>query len=349
MRIRPPEKIRGLSFFSDQNIVSQATYEGIPVGGLSGIRFFNDKLYAISDDRSEHGPARIYVFDIVQEKERFEFKVSGQIILKDQSGKTFKSNTIDFEGLAIMDDGSFLVSTEGVFKKKINPEIFLFSKEGLLLKRMGLPGKFNPSYHDSDAKGTRDNLALESLTRGKNDGHFFTATEEALEQDGSVSTDSHASLIRIVEFRNQSPIGEYAYQNSHLPNPQKVKKISGINGLVDLAYLGKRQLIAVERAWTPETKKQTIRLFKISLDQASDVSGYKGLVNKRFSPVKKELLLDLDQIVDKLDPKFKRLDNIEGICFGPRLRDGSPSLILVSDNNFSKYQRTLFLVLKIHD
>ena len=50
----------------------------------------------------------------------------------------------------------------------------------------------------------------------------------------------------------------------------------------------------------------------------------------------KTLLFDLDRLGIPLD-------NVEGMTFGPRLRDGRQTLVLVSDNNFAATQFTQFL------
>jgi 3-phytase len=54
----------------------------------------------------------------------------------------------------------------------------------------------------------------------------------------------------------------------------------------------------------------------------------------------KHLLLDLDELGIPLD-------NVEGMTFGPRLRDGRQTLVLVSDNNFAATQFTQFLLFAI--
>jgi hypothetical protein len=41
------------------------------------------------------------------------------------------------------------------------------------------------------------------------------------------------------------------------------------------------------------------------------------------------------------------LDNLEGLAFGPKLSDGSQTLLLVSDDNFSDLQITQFLLFKV--
>ena len=56
--------------------------------------------------------------------------------------------------------------------------------------------------------------------------------------------------------------------------------------------------------------------------------------------MQKKLLLDL-RTLNVL------LDNIEGLTLGPQLPDGERALILVSDNNFNKFQRTQILAFKL--
>ena len=60
-------------------------------------------------------------------------------------------------------------------------------------------------------------------------------------------------------------------------------------------------------------------------------------VELRRHTARKTLLLDLDDLGIPLD-------NVEGMTFGPRLRDGRRSVVLVSDNNFSATQFTQFLL-----
>jgi hypothetical protein len=42
------------------------------------------------------------------------------------------------------------------------------------------------------------------------------------------------------------------------------------------------------------------------------------------------------------------LDNLEGMALGPRLPDGTQSLLLVSDDNFSNSQLTQFLLFRLN-
>ena len=76
-------------------------------------------------------------------------------------------------------------------------------------------------------------------------------------------------------------------------------------------------------------------------DAARDFGSLAGLFG-RIDPVGKTLLLNLDVL-------GRPLDNVEGMTFGPRLRDGRRTLLLVSDNNFAATQFTQFLLFAYDD
>jgi 3-phytase len=95
----------------------------------------------------------------------------------------------------------------------------------------------------------------------------------------------------------------------------------------ELLPLGDDELIAMERSFSvgaPGTGNK-IKLYDVSL---------------RGHVARKRLILNLDDLGIPLD-------NVEGITFGPRLRDGRQSLVLVSDNNFAASQFTQFLAFAV--
>jgi hypothetical protein len=83
----------------------------------------------------------------------------------------------------------------------------------------------------------------------------------------------------------------------------------------------------------------TIQLFFVSLAGATDVSGLESLAGQSFTPVRKILVYDF------VSAGFLP-DNIEGLAWGPPLPDGSPTLVLVSDNNFELLQQTQIMALR---
>jgi len=124
-----------------------------------------------------------------------------------------------------------------------------------------------------------------------------------------------------------------------------------INGLVELMALGSSDFLALERGIASEGNGRRqlirIRLFRISLAGATDIAGLDSLAQASgVTPVAKHLVLDLAD-VKGLSPALGGLDNFEGMTFGPVLRDGSRSLLLVSDDNFSARQHTAFLLFRV--
>jgi hypothetical protein len=102
-------------------------------------------------------------------------------------------------------------------------------------------------------------------------------------------------------------------------------------------------MLALERSFSvgAEGGGNTIWLYEIQTQGATDVSGTFSLLNTTFTPVTKRLILNVEEDLG-IEP-----DNIEGMAFGPALPDGRLPLILVSDNNFAANQATQFIVLAV--
>jgi hypothetical protein len=320
-------------------------FQGTEMGGLSSITYDAQKqvYYAISDDRSSKAPARFYTLKInwqsgKLEKEQVNF--TGVTTLLDENGKSFPELSLDPEGIAFTGNSVF-VSSEGDVDRQINPFIKEFSIEGKLLKTLAIPELFLPD--DKGSKGIRNNLSFESLTLTPDRKYLFTATENALLQDGAVASLETGSPCRILRYDAVSgnPEASFLYITEPLPagaNP--VGKLTR-NGLVDLLAIDDNRLLSLERAVSLETGT-TIRIFEISLEKGDRIEALESLQNRisEVSPAQKRLLLDLETL--KIP-----LDNIEGLTFGPALADASRGLILVSDNNFSPLQETQILGFQI--
>ncbi|MEG3897236.1 MULTISPECIES: esterase-like activity of phytase family protein [unclassified Microcoleus] len=315
------------------------------IGGLSGITYDAEKqvYYAISDDRSSKAPARFYTVKInlqsgKLEKEQIAF--TGVTTLLDENGKSFPELSLDPEGI-VFTGKSVFVSSEGDVDRQINPFIKEFSLDGKLLKTLAIPELFLPD--DKGSKGIRNNLSFESLTLTADRKYLFTATENALVQDGAVASLETGSPCRILRYDAVSgnPEASFLYITEPLPagaNP--VGKLTS-NGLVDLLAIDDNRLLSLERAFSLETGV-TVKLFEISLEKSDRIEGLESLKSRlsEVSPAQKRLLLDLETL--KIP-----LDNIEGLTFGPALADASRGLILVSDNNFSPLQETQILGFQI--
>jgi hypothetical protein len=95
----------------------------------------------------------------------------------------------------------------------------------------------------------------------------------------------------------------------------------------------------------------TIRVFKVSLAGATNVSSDDSLESTAAEPLEKTLLVDIgaDCMAPEGEEVGSLVENYDGMAFGPQLASGYRSLILVSDDNFSSSQVTRVLALAVDD
>ena len=172
--------------------------------------------------------------------------------------------------------------------------------------------------------GVRPNLGFESA--GVHGRHLFVGAENALYQDGPAATIANGSPARILRYilRTRRVDREWVYVTDPVAEPPVPATQFSVNGLVELLPLDDHHLIAMERSFSvgaPDTGN-TIKLYAVTLGHHT---------------AQKTLLLDLDELGIPLD-------NVEGMTFGPQLRNGRRSVVLVSDNNFAPAQFTQFLL-----
>jgi 3-phytase len=167
-----------------------------------------------------------------------------------------------------------------------------------------------------------------------------------LSQDGEIATAKTGSRCRILRYNlvNGQLEKEFIYVTD--PITTKDPKGSGNNGLVDLLAIDNQgKLLALERSFSPDTGN-TIKIYELSLAKATDIKAINSLTNLKTNQQEalqlatKRLLLNLKDLQLPTG-----LDNIEGLTWGEKLANGRQSIILVSDNNFSKSQFTQVLAL----
>ena len=343
----PAAEITGIDFLGHANLPKGLSFQKTEIGGLSGITYNSkdDVYYAISDDRSQKFPARFYSLKIDLSQGVLQpkgVKPIGVTTLLNSQGQTFPNRTIDAEGIALTNNGTVYISSEGDVGKSIKPFIKEFSLDsGKELNSLPIPEKFLPTGNGK--QGIRNNLAFESLTITSNQRHLFTASENALIQDGTEAKPKVNTSCRILQYNllTKQPEKEFLYQTKPVI---PLFNISGLfaSGLPDLLALDDRgNFLSIERSLTG--LGFSIRLYQVSLQGATDISNVDSLVkakSQNIKPVGKKLLFDLR----KLDVL---LDNIEGLTLGPKLPGGHRSLILISDNNFRSIQKTQILAFRL--
>ena len=109
----------------------------------------------------------------------------------------------------------------------------------------------------------------------------------------------------------------------------------------EILFIDSAQLLVMERSYSTNREGCSIRIYLASIEGASSILGLESLRNNRaVKPLSKRLLLNMDEL-------GMMVDNVEGICFGPRLPNGNRSVLLVSDDNFSAQQQTQFWLLEL--
>lgn len=336
-----------LTFLGEATVPAGTMFEGTLLGGLSGLVYDrgNEQYLAIADDRSQFDAARFYslTIDLADGSlQSGDVTFREVVTLRDPSGMPYLPTTVDPEGIALTADGRLFLASEGDFTQSLDPFVERFAVIGQHLEALPVPFKFLTGLAGF---GIRNNLAFESLTLTPDDATLFTATENALFQDGAAALPRHGTPCRILSFNASSGAAgpEYIYwteQIAALPVPMGA---FATNGLVELLAANDEQLFALERSFSVGVGN-SIELYAIDLSTADDVSGIDVLDGfiRSFRPVHKRLLLDLGTL-------GLTLDNVEGMTFGPRLADGRRTLVLVSDDNFSATQFTQFLAFAIEE
>jgi hypothetical protein len=339
--------VASYEFIGTLTIPTGTQFEGTEVGGLSSITYDAGRnvYYAISDDQGTIDPVRYYTLSIDVSDGQLD---PGDITflevttILDESGDPYAPGSLDPEGMTLAHGGQLYFSSEGFALQDIDPFINRINLNGRHTRSLKLPTKFLP---EGSTQGVRQNLGFESLNVTPNQRILVTASEGALAQDGPAANVDQESFARILEFHLSSgkPGSEYVYVVNPVAETPVPADAFRVNGLVELLPLDNAgTMLALERSFSvgAEGLGNTIWLYEISTQGATDVSRYDSLPGD-FEPVTKRLILNVEDDLG-IEP-----DNIEGMAFGPALPDGRVPLILVSDNNFLATQSTQFIVLAV--
>jgi hypothetical protein len=325
--------------------------DSLDVGGISGLVHEEDTgLWLALSDQREY--PRFYEIEVA-------LGDSGLTITPRRAVPLEGAQGFDTEAIAEAPGRRLLVSTEGDVDTNptMQPGVLEFDREGALLRTYEVPKKFRIEESASET-GVRDNLGFESLTISPDGGTVFTGTEGTMIQDGPVAGVSTGGFCRILVFAVEgevlSPVREYAYPLGPFPSVPEFSEQDVSGGLVELISLGGDRLLALERVFTRELSgekrdRSQARIFSVDLAGASDISRIDSLEKsaKDWRPVRKELLVDLDQYLALLPAEYTRLDNLEAMALGPELPEGGRELLLASDDNFESHQRTQFLLFRL--
>ncbi|MBD2234520.1 esterase-like activity of phytase family protein [Phormidium tenue FACHB-1052] len=329
------------------------SFEGTTVGGLSALAYDRprDLLYILSDDRGRFGPARFYTFAITLKRSgppQFDTVTLEAVTpLLDAEGNPYSRGSLDPEGIALSPRDTLFIASEGDVRQGVPPLIGEFDREtGRAIATLPLPQRYLPDTPDSPTQGVQNNLSLEALTvTGSPSGagmtepfRLFAATESALVQDYNADPSQPLNsrfLHYLIGDDQTTLIAEHRYPLDLEPSGAVV------NGLTDLLAIDPAgHFLALERA--AGLRGLQVKLYQLATGGATDTSTIPSLSGdvSGSSPIRKQLVLDFAETP-------LAVDNLEGMTLGPRLPDGSQSLLLVSDNNFESDRATQLILLRL--
>jgi hypothetical protein len=321
--------------------------DGTRLGGLSGLDYdaAADRWLAVSDDKSEHGPARAYALRIDYDQSGVSAAAATEVIsLRRPDGSTYPSEAApDFEALRIDPcDGSLWYASEGNGERGLPPFVRQADRTGGYLSE--LPHLRMLAFVPGQKTGLRHNLAFEGLAFAPDGNSLWLAVEGPLWQDGPVPAISAGALTRLTRLaRDGTMLAQYAYPLDPVPLAPAAGKQAD-NGISEILALADNRLLVLERSGRQDESgawRFTARLYVADFTDATDVGTMPALAGLAIVPMTKRVLLDFATM--SLPP----VDNLEGLAWGRRLANGHETLVLISDDNFSPNQSTQIWVFEI--
>ncbi|MFN3453534.1 MAG: esterase-like activity of phytase family protein [Pseudobdellovibrio sp.] len=313
-------KVPKVTFKKMWQISAQIKYQKNELGGVSGCSLNGDKIYFAIDDRGNKGVPRVLILN--WDKSKHELDVKN---FRWSNLNTTKGKILDIEGIAVTDKNKILLSNEGDLNQKPRqaPEIFMINNQGKRILQVALPDKFIPNPSGEQTKGIQNNFGFEGLTLDKEQKKWGAFLEGPLVQD--------TSNLWLIEGALNGSFAVTEQWSYKLP----VYEGAGIGlamGVTDFLYHSSQNLIVLERGL--DLSLQGMK-FNSQLCYAEKDSHDKKL--------KKECFYDFAQDTP-LIKEIKAVANFEGLCW---LNEEKTQFLVVSDNNFSKNQNTLFLLYEI--
>jgi len=288
---------------------TQSLGSGQAVGQLSGLTHLGgNNWYVVSDKRNEILPLNINFNPI-----------DGSTTIITQSAKlSIAGAERDYEGIAFTGAtrNSLLISEED------SPAVREFDFATLTERANSpliTPAVFLPP-------NLRGNLGFESLTYHAGTGDVFTANEEALVNDGPVSSPTQSTKVRIQKFTPSGntfvPNGQWAYQVDQVhgsnagitdPSPQ--------SGLSDLVALEDGRLLALERS---------VFYTNFFGQPLPDFQSRIYLINPTGSPANADLNSPLSKTL-LWSGSLGLSGNLEGLALGPATASGRLGLGVVDN------------------
>jgi hypothetical protein len=318
--------------FSDS--LDKLVYHGAELGGLSSLAYdARSAAWVSAVDNHGTDPARIWFFRNLAHPA----VTRDPLVLRKPDGTAYDGTNSDNEGLAVLPDGDYLVSSE------TEPSIRIYGRDGVQKASLPIPARFAVTGTTPDGQAT-SNATLEGLTISRSGHEIISSMEGAL--SGDVSASGDATFHRFLVY-DQARNGTWRLTR------QVAYRTETGNRIPEVQAYGKDSLLVEEAAFSA-TAGNSEELYAVkNADSAPDVSHVANLSQAPASDVvSKKLVANLVQCPTLGAPSRETqanplLDNYEGMTVvgGP----GLAAVSLISDDNFSatQFTRVLNLLVKL--
>ena len=318
--------------FSDS--LDKLVYHGVALGGLSSLAW-DPRSAAWVSAVDNHGtdPARIWFFRNLAHPT----VIRDPLVLRQPDGTAYDGTNSDNEGLAVLPDGNYLVSSE------TEPSIRIYGRDGVQKASLPVPARFAVTGTTPEGQAA-SNATLEGLTISHSGREIVAAMEGAL--SGDVSSSGDATLHRFLVYDLDR------HGNWQLTRQIAYRAEAG-NRIPEVQAYGRDSLLVEEAAFST-TAGNSEELYAVTgVNAAPDVSTVANLsVAPAKDVVSKKLAANLVACPTLGAPSRETqanplLDNYEGMTItgGP----GLAGVSLISDDNFSatQFTRVLNLLVKL--
>lgn len=329
-----------LDLLGSAHVVRQPGTPTAHFGGISGLDYSpsSGQWLLISDDRGQHAPARMY-------PARIELGAQGigRIDVQPPIGlPAAGGEKPDAEALRRLPCRELWAwSSEGGPDANPPPSVRLMTLQGRHAADVPLPA----DWRSQAQRGPRDNLSIEGLAYTPDGGTLWMAMEAPLHEDGPLPDARHGAVVRFAKLPTSGgPAMQFAYPVDAVPQPATGGRGRSDNGVSDILAWDENKLLVVERSGRELAEAAfafDIRLYEAEPEQTTEATEVPAPTGSPLRPLRKRLLLNLASL------GLPHIDNIEAAAWGPRLADGRATLLLVSDDNFSRSQINQFLLFAV--
>ncbi|SHG78300.1 Uncharacterized conserved protein [Jatrophihabitans endophyticus] len=322
-----PPAARALGY---SDALDKLDVDGARVGGLSSLAYDRRRhAWAATVDNHADDPARIWFFrDLAHPR-----IVGAPLVLRSADGTPYTGVTADDEGLAVLPDGDYLVSSE------TEPSIRVFGRDGGQRATLPVPARFRVA----PAGEATANATLEALTISPSGRRVVAAMEGAL--SGDLGADGDATAHRFLVY-DADRHGRWSLTRQVAYRTEPGQRIP------EVAAVDDDRLVVEEASYDPATGN-AVSLFAVSgLRSARDVSRVANLSTVPRAALRKTLVADVVRCpplgaTAKQPQTNPLLDNYEGMAVTTPPRRGRTGVSLVSDDNFGATQVTRVLNLVV--